>query len=47
MRRRGRLTLQMSEHVDGQKLLIREQRLMIVAQTLLFQHGLRIVEAAD
>ena len=42
-----RLTLQMSEHVDGQKLFIREQRHVIVAQALLFQNGLRIVEAAD
>ena len=42
-----RLTLEMSEHVDGQKLFIREQRLMIVAQALLFKDGLRIVETAD
>jgi len=43
----ARLSLEMSEHVDGQKLFIREQRLMVIAQTLLFQDGLRIVEVAD
>jgi hypothetical protein len=37
----------MSEHVDGQKLFIRKGRPVIVAQALLFQDGLRIVEAAD
>ena len=37
----------MSEHIDRQKLFIREQRLMIIAQALLFKDGLIIVEVAD